>query len=82
MHLRTTQECSFATVYHSLYATVAYPDIVAARQATHVASGHSRRAERRLERRASSLRHRGRTVYGQSGQQRAAVNDWDYETLS
>ena len=25
MHLRTTQECSFATVYHSLYATVAYP---------------------------------------------------------
>jgi len=27
MHLRTTQECSFATVYHSLYATVAYPDM-------------------------------------------------------
>ena len=25
--LRTTQECSFATVYHSLYATVAYPDM-------------------------------------------------------
>ena len=27
MHLRTTQECSFATVYHSPYATVAYPDM-------------------------------------------------------